>query len=348
MAFSNILTYWYLQNKRELPWRKSRNPYFIWLSEVMLQQTRVAQGLSYYLKFTTTFPTVFDLAKADESTVLKMWQGLGYYSRARNLHAAAKHIAYELNGEFPSSYLEIIKLKGIGDYTASAIASICFDEPTAVVDGNVYRVLSRYFGIHTFINSSQGIKEFKTLAQSLIDVTQPGNFNQAIMDFGALHCKPQNPSCESCPFANSCVAFEKKLTKVLPFKDKKIKVKKRYFNFLVIQTIDDKTVLLERKGKGIWQGLYQFPLIETNQNISGEALISKEEFISLFPEKASISLFNKKEIVHKLSHQHLYTQFWIVRPKTAFDANIDWVDVENYPVPVLIANFLKDFKVKTN
>ncbi len=348
MAFSNILTYWYLQNKRELPWRKSRNPYFIWLSEVMLQQTRVAQGLSYYLKFTTTFPTVFDLAKADESTVLKMWQGLGYYSRARNLHAAAKHIAYELNGEFPSSYLEIIKLKGIGDYTASAIASICFDEPTAVVDGNVFRVLSRYFGIHTSTNSSAGIKEFKALAQSLIDVTQPGNFNQAIMDFGALHCKPQNPLCESCPFADSCVAFEKKLTKVLPLKNKKIKVKKRYFNFLVIQTVDDKTILSERKGNGIWQGLYQFPLIETTQNISGEALISKEEFISLFPEKVSISLFNKKEIVHKLSHQHLYTQFWIVRPKTAFDANIDWADVENYPVPVLIANFLKDFKAKTN
>ena len=348
MVFSNTLTHWYLQNKRELPWRKSRDPYFIWLSEVMLQQTRVAQGLSYYLKFTTTFPTVFDLAKADESTVLKMWQGLGYYSRARNLHAAAKHIAFELNGEFPTSYLEIIKLKGIGDYTASAIASICFDEPTAVVDGNVYRVLSRYFGIHTSTNSSLGIKEFKALAQSLLDVTQPGNFNQAIMDFGALHCKPQNPLCESCPFADSCVAFEKKLTKVLPIKDKKIKVKKRYFNFLVIQTVDDKTILSERKGNGIWQGLYQFPLIETTQNISGEALISNEEFISLFPEKSSILLFNKKEIVHKLSHQHLYTQFWIVRPKTAFEANIDWADVENYPVPVLIANFLKDFKAKTN
>ena len=348
MVFSNILTYWYLQNKRELPWRKSRNPYFIWLSEVMLQQTRVAQGLSYYLKFTTTFPTVFDLAKADESTVLKMWQGLGYYSRARNLHAAAKHIAYELNGEFPVSYLEIIKLKGIGDYTASAIASICFDEPTAVVDGNVYRVLSRYFGIHTSTNSSAGIKEFKTLAQSLIDVSQPGNFNQAIMDFGALHCKPQNPLCESCPFAVSCVAFEQKLTKVLPLKDKKIKVKKRYFNFLVIQTADDKTILSERKGKGIWQGLYQFPLIETTQNISGKELISNEAFISLFPEKSSVSLFNKKEIVHKLSHQHLYTQFWIVKPKTAFEANIDWMDVENYPVPVLIANFLKEFKAKTN
>lgn len=348
MVFSNTLTHWYLQNKRELPWRKSRDPYFIWLSEVMLQQTRVAQGLSYYLKFTTTFPTVFDLAKADESIVLKMWQGLGYYSRARNLHAAAKHIAFELNGEFPTSYLEIIKLKGIGDYTASAIASICFDEPTAVVDGNVYRVLSRYFGIHTSTNSSLGIKEFKALAQSLLDVTQPGNFNQAIMDFGALHCKPQNPLCESCPFADSCVAFEKKLTKVLPIKDKKIKVKKRYFNFLVIQTDDDKTILSERKGNGIWQGLYQFPLIETTQNISGEALISNEEFISLFPEKSSILLFNKKEIVHKLSHQHLYTQFWIVKPKTAFEANIDWADVENYPVPVLIANFLKDFKAKTN
>jgi len=348
MVFSNTLTHWYLQNKRELPWRKSRDPYFIWLSEVMLQQTRVAQGLSYYLKFTTTFPTVFDLAKADESIVLKMWQGLGYYSRARNLHAAAKHIAFELNGEFPTSYLEIIKLKGIGDYTASAIASICFDEPTAVVDGNVYRVLSRYFGIYTSTNSSSGIKEFKALAQSLIDVSQPGNFNQAIMDFGALHCKPQNPLCESCPFADSCVAFEKKLTKVLPIKDKKIKVKKRYFNFLVIQTVDDKTILSERKGNGIWQGLYQFPLIETTQNISGEELISHEEFISLFPEKASILLFNKKEIVHKLSHQHLYTQFWIVRPKTAFEANIDWTDVENYPVPVLIANFLKDFKAKTN
>jgi A/G-specific adenine glycosylase len=348
MVFSNILTSWYLQNKRDLPWRKSRNPYFIWLSEVMLQQTRVAQGLSYYLKFTATFPTVFDLAKADESTVLKMWQGLGYYSRARNLHAAAKQIAYELNGKFPTSYSEIIKLKGIGDYTASAIASICFDEPSAVVDGNVYRVLSRHFGIHTSTNSSAGIKEFKTLAQSLIDISQPGNFNQAIMDFGALHCKPQNPLCESCPFAGSCIAFEKKLTKVLPLKDKKIKVKKRYFNFLVIQTADDKTILSERKGKGIWQGLYQFPLIEAAQNISGKELISEDAFIRLFPENSSISLFNKKEIVHKLSHQHLHTQFWIVKTKTASEANIDWMDVEDYPVPVLIANFLKDFKAKTN
>ncbi|ARV06807.1 A/G-specific adenine glycosylase [Polaribacter sp. SA4-10] len=346
MKFSNTLTYWYLQNNRELPWRKTKNPYFVWLSEIMLQQTRVAQGLSYYLKFTETFPTVFHLAKADESTVLKMWQGLGYYSRARNLHFTAKQISDELNGEFPSTYKEIIKLKGIGDYTASAISSICFNEPAAVVDGNVYRVLSRYFGIKTPINSSAGIKEFKALAQSLIDETQPGTFNQAIMDFGALHCKPQNPLCESCPFADSCVAVEKKLTKELPVKTKKTKVRNRFFNFLVIVTDTEKTILSERKGKGIWQGLHQFPLIESDKNIKKETLVSSEEFMNLFPEETTISLFNKKEIVHKLSHQHLYTQFWIVNIKNLPEATISWKEINKFPVPVLIANFLTEFLTK--
>ena len=312
----------------------------------MLQQTRVAQGLSYYLKFTDTFPTVFDLAKADESTVLKMWQGLGYYSRARNLHFSAKQIANELNGEFPSTYKEIIKLKGIGDYTASAIASICFNEPTAVVDGNVYRVLSRYYGIKTPINSSAGIKEFKALAQTLIDESQPGTYNQAIMDFGALHCKPQNPLCDSCPFSGSCMALEKKLTNELPVKEKKIKVRKRYFNFLVIKTDDNKTILSERKGKGIWQGLFQFPLIESNKNINKNELVSSEEFIDLFPAETTISLFNKKEIVHKLSHQHLYTQFWIIETKKLNKATIKWTEIEKHPVPILIANFLETFLTK--
>ena len=346
MKFSNTLIYWYIQNNRELPWRKTKNPYFIWLSEIMLQQTRVAQGLSYYLKFTTTFPTVFDLAKADESTVLKMWQGLGYYSRARNLHFSAKQIANELNGEFPSTYNEIIKLKGIGDYTASAIASICFNEPTAVVDGNVYRVLSRYFGISTPINSSAGIKEFKALAQSLIDESKPGTFNQAIMDFGALHCKPQNPLCDTCPFSDSCVALEKKITKELPVKEKKIKVRKRYFNFMVIKTNDNKTILSERKGKGIWQGLYQFPLIESEKIINKEELISSEEFSNLFPNDTTITLFNEKEIVHKLSHQHLYTQFWIVETASSSEIKINWNEIEKYPVPILIANFLETFQSK--
>jgi A/G-specific adenine glycosylase len=348
MKFSNTLIYWYLQNDRELPWRKSKNPYFVWLSEIMLQQTRVAQGMAYYLKFTETFPTIFELANADESTVLKMWQGLGYYSRARNLHFTAKHVANELNGVFPSTYKELIKLKGIGDYTASAIASICFDEPNAVVDGNVYRVLSRYFGIKTAINSSTGIKEFKILAQTLLDTSQSGTYNQALMDFGALHCKPQNPLCETCPFANSCVAFEKNLTKELPVKEKKIKVKNRYFNFLVIKTADEKTILSERKGKGIWQGLYQFPLIESDKIIDTNDLIASEEFIQLFPDETTISLFNKKEIVHKLSHQHLYTQFWIVETETLKNATINWTEIKKFPVPVLIANFLEEYQPKSN
>ena len=348
MKFSNTLIYWYLQNKRALPWRKSKHPYFIWLSEIMLQQTRVAQGLAYYLKFTEEFPTVFDLAKADESTVLKMWQGLGYYSRARNLHFSAKYIANELNGEFPSTYKEIIKLKGVGDYTASAIASICFNEPTAVVDGNVYRVLSRYFGIATPINSSAGIKEFKALAQSLLDTKQPGTYNQALMDFGAMHCKPQNPLCDTCPFANSCVALEKKLTKELPVKEKKIKITKRYFNFLVIKTDDHKTILKERKGKGIWQGLYQFPLIETKNISNQKEIVASEEFQNLFPAETTLSLFNKKEIIHKLSHQHLYTQFWIVETSSLKEASISWENIEDYPVPILIANFLKEYRLKSN
>ena len=344
MKFSNTLIYWYLQNKRELPWRKTKNPYFVWLSEIILQQTRVAQGMAYYLKFTENFPTVFDLANADESTVLKMWQGLGYYSRARNLHHSAKQIANEFNGEFPSTYKEIIKLKGIGDYTASAISSICFDEPTAVVDGNVYRVLSRYFGVKTAINSSAGIKEFKALAQTLIDKKQSGNYNQAIMDFGALHCKPQNPLCDTCPFDASCVALEKKIIKELPVKDKKIKVRNRYFNFMVVKTDADFTILSERKGKGIWQGLYQFPLIESDKNINKNELIASEEFINLFPNETTISLFNKKEIVHKLSHQHLYTQFWIVETENLSEAKIKWNAIRKYPVPVLIANFLEAFQ----
>jgi len=346
MKFSNTLIYWYLQNNRELPWRKVNNPYFIWLSEIMLQQTRVAQGMAYYLKFTENFPTVFDLAKADESTVLKMWQGLGYYSRARNLHHSAKQIAIEFNGEFPSTYKEIIKLKGIGDYTASAIASICFNEPTAVVDGNVYRVLSRYFGIKTPINSSTGIKEFKALAQTLINKSQPGTHNQAIMDFGALLCKPQNPLCETCPLADSCVALEKKLIKELPVKEKKIKVRNRYFNFLVVKTDDGKTILSERKGKGIWQGLFEFPFIEAEKKLSLEELIASTKFIDLIPTESTISLFNNKEIIHKLSHQHLYTQFWVIDTENSSKTTIQWEELETYPVPILIANFLDNFQTK--
>ncbi len=348
MNFSNILIYWYLQIKRDLPWRKTNDPYLVWLSEIILQQTRVSQGLSYYLSFSEAFPKLEDLAKSKESKVLKMWQGLGYYSRARNLHFTANYISKELQGVFPSSYKDLIKLKGIGDYTASAIASICFKEPTAVVDGNVYRVLARYFKIKTPINSSQGIKEFKSLAQSLIDEKQPGVYNQAIMDFGALQCKPQNPQCCACPLNTGCMAFKDKTVLNFPVKVKKNKIKKKFFNFLVFVTDSHKTIIEERKGKGIWQGLYQFPLVESSCEVTLDELMLTKEFQSLVPVNSTISLFNNHLIVHKLSHQHLYTKFWIVTTKINEKASFNWQEIESLPVPVLIANFLKKFSPNLN
>ena len=344
MHFYNTLVYWYLQNKRDLPWRKTKNPYLIWLSEIILQQTRVDQGLDYYLKFSETFPTVSHLANAKESDVLKLWQGLGYYSRARNLHFSANYIINELNGEFPKSYNDLIKLKGVGDYTASAIASICYDEPTAVVDGNVYRVLSRYFGIHTAINSTKGIKEFKKLAQQLITNEDPGRYNQAIMEFGAKQCKPQNPNCDQCPLNDSCIALQKKLVNNLPVKEKKIKIKQRYFNYLVLDS-NSHTLIQQRSTKGIWQNLYEFPLIESENELAIEELRILPALSQHFDdENISIQLFNTKIIVHKLSHQHLLTKFWIISTEKLPTDAISWNDVDTYPVPILIQNFVEKFK----
>ncbi|WP_298265764.1 A/G-specific adenine glycosylase [uncultured Lutibacter sp.] len=343
MTFSNKLIQWYLYNKRDLPWRSTKNPYAIWLSEIILQQTRVDQGMAYYYKFLEHFPTVKDLALASEEQVLKLWQGLGYYSRARNLHVSAKYVYYTLNGVFPSTYNELIKLKGVGDYTASAIASICFNETTAVVDGNVYRVLARYFGIDTPINSTKGIKEFKSVAQELISVNDPGTHNQAVMEFGARLCKPQNPFCSSCPLNESCVAFEKKLIKNLPVKEKKIKIKKKYFNYIVIQTINNKT-FLEKREEGIWLNMYQFPLIETSKIINEQQFIAHQKFSEIFTTtKVSVKLFNNEPIVHKLSHQHIYAKFWIVKTTSLKMAVLDWNEVEKLPVPKLIDNFLNQF-----
>src|SRR5690606_16865166 len=226
---SEIIT-WYSGNKRFLPWRETSDPYKIWLSEIMSQQTRVEQSLPYYLKFIESYPTVFDLAQASEEDVLKLWQGLGYYSRARNLHSTAKYVALGLNGVFPGNYSGLIKLKGIGDYTASAIASICFNEPAPVVDGNVYRVLSRYFGVDIPVNSSKGVKYFKELALTLIDHDNPGTYNQALMEFGARQCKPQSPNCDICPLNNSCVALQQNTISALPVKIRNTKIKHRYFH----------------------------------------------------------------------------------------------------------------------
>ena len=344
MVFSNRLVTWYLQNKRDLPWRNSQNPYYIWLSEIILQQTRVDQGMAYYFKFIDNFPSVFHLANASEEEVLKLWQGLGYYSRARNLHFSAKYIVNELNGVFPSTYSDILKLKGVGDYTASAIASFCFNEPTAVVDGNVYRVLSRYFGIFTPINSTKGIKEFKLLAQELINSKKAGMHNQAIMEFGAIMCKPQNPDCTICPLSESCVAFGNNTIKELPVKEKKLKVRNRYFNYLVVETADGKT-LVEKRTKGIWINLYQFPLVESKQEINELELVKSDLFQSLFSEMSTdVLLFNSNMVVHKLSHQHIFTKFWIVKTAPSIKFNIEWRSISQFPVPVLIDNFLNEYK----
>ncbi len=345
MSFHNKLITWYLEHKRDMPWRNTKDPYKIWLSEIILQQTRVAQGLPYYIAFTERFPTVQDLAKATEEEVLKLWQGLGYYSRGRNLHYSAQLIVNEYGGVFPSTYTEIKKLKGIGDYTASAIASISFNELTAVVDGNVYRVLSRVFGIDTPINSTAGIKEFKALAQELIDVKRPADFNQAIMEFGAIQCKPQNPYCLHCIFNDNCVALQTNKISELPVKLKKTKVRNRYLNYLVFMDEHGHTVLTQRTGKGIWQGLYEFPFIEL------ESLLDMEEE-SRFRESVTnskhakglkihtVKKFNEKPIIHKLSHQHLYTTFWVTHVESLHNQGIALDTIRDFPVPILLGNFI--------
>ncbi|HLT34464.1 MAG TPA: A/G-specific adenine glycosylase [Aquaticitalea sp.] len=344
MIFNKTLTYWYSINKRDFPWRNTRNPYLIWLSEIILQQTQIKQGLPYYEAFVNRFPTIFHLAQAKESEVLKLWQGLGYYSRARNLHFTAKHIVEQFDGKFPDNYCNLLKLKGVGDYTASAIASICFDEPAAVVDGNVYRALSRYFGIDTPINSNPGIKEYKTLATSLIDKESPGDYNQAIMEFGATQCKPQNPDCSICPFNGSCVALQKGLIDKLPVKLKKNKVATKYFNFLVFISSDKKTLFEKRTSKGIWQNLYQFPLVETKTPLTISNFQSHPSVMKhLQNNPCEFSLYNEVDVVHKLSHQHLHTKFWIIEVDELPKKSIPINELTKHPTSILISNFIDGF-----
>jgi len=347
MNVTKILMHWYSSNKRQMPWRMTKGPYRIWLSEIILQQTQIKQGLPYYEAFITIFPTVFDLANASEEDVLKLWQGLGYYSRARNLHKTAKIIAGELNGSFPETYEGLLKLKGIGDYTASAIGSICFNLPTAVVDGNVYRVLARYYGIHIPINSTEGIKEFKSIAQKLIDTKNPGDHNQAIMEFGAMQCKPSNPDCSNCSLKDSCIAFKTDMVNQLPIKLRKTKIKTKHFNYIVLNSEDGKTRLEKRKGPGIWQNLYQFPLVETEKSLSRRELMDHEDFRELVTDDyLELNLYNKKAIIHKLSHQHLHTRFWVVKTKKLNGDSIPISNIRKYPVPVLISNFIESFDFK--
>lgn len=290
-----------------MPWRNTKDPYKIWLSEIMLQQTQVAQGLSYYLKFTETFPTVQDLANAPEDEVMRLWQGLGYYSRARNLHYAAKQIATIYKGVFPKTHAEIKALKGIGDYTSAAIASFAYNLPYAVVDGNVYRVLSRLFDVHTAINSSQGKKEFQLLADELLNKNQSALHNNAIMEFGALLCKPQNPACPICPLQSYCMAYANQSVSVLPNKTSKTKIKNRYFNYVVLNH-KGFVYISKRTEKDIWQNLYEFLLIETEHILIEEELIKHPTVLAL----KSPYVLTKTTVVkkHILSHQHLHAVFF--------------------------------------
>ena len=332
-----------------MPWRGLRDPYAIWLSEIMLQQTRVEQGLPYYHRFRETFPTVRHLAEASEEQVLKLWQGLGYYSRARNLHATAKYVWFDLDGEFPNNYKELLQLKGVGDYTASAIASICFDEPQAVVDGNVFRVLSRYFGLDEPIDGSRGKRLFRELAQQLIDSTQPGTYNQALMEFGARQCVPRNPSCQHCVLADSCRAKAEDRVDVLPVKTKRTKTKSLYFNYLVVLADDGRTLLNKRTEKGIWQNLYEFPLVQTDGPVDQEEALNRglfKEIDARFRIKR-LYKFDTAPRQHLLSHRKIHADFWLVETNALGEDGISYDEVHDYPVPVLVDKFLKECPVFT-
>ncbi len=342
MDFSNSLIKWYLENKRDLPWRNTTDPYKIWLSEIMLQQTRVAQGMPYFIAFTKAFPTVLDLAQADEEKVLKLWQGLGYYSRARNLHKTAQYVAFQLNGVFPVTYKELLRLKGVGEYTAAAIASFSYNEAVPVVDGNVFRVLSRYFDIETDIALASAKKEFAELAFEIMPKEEAPIFNQAIMEFGALQCVPKNPNCLSCVFNDSCAALQKGKVAGLPVKSKKVKVKKRYFNYIMISDAEQKTLIQKRTSKGIWYNLYEFPLIETDKE-EGVTFVTDavKNQVLTSNDILSIESCNDKSIVHKLSHQHLYIRFWKFKVSGSINRGVDIKELKSYPFPIVIHNFIE-------
>ncbi len=339
--FSEQLLEWYQQNKRDLPWRNTQNPYKIWLSEIILQQTRVEQGWNYYLAFTETYPTVEDLANASEQEVLKLWQGLGYYSRARNLHFTAKYIVNELQEKFPTNYKELLKLKGVGKYTAAAIASFAYGEAVPAIDGNVYRVLSRVFGEYETINTPKAEKIFRKYAMELLPTQKAGDFNQAMMELGATVCKPQNPNCKKCPVSAKCWANANTKQTELPVKKEAIKVRKRYFNYFVIEQ-KEAFVLQKRTEKDVWQHLYEFPLLE--QEKVTVALCADFLTENLQMQTPILQRVNTNPIIHKLSHQHLHITFWEVSGDFSTNSKhtlVPQTEFSRYPMPIVLANFLK-------
>jgi A/G-specific adenine glycosylase len=343
MSFQSEIVKWYLEHKRDLPWRATNDAYVIWLSEVILQQTRVEQGLPYFNRFLQSYPTVLHFAAATETQILKLWQGLGYYSRGRNMLFTAMQVRDHHNGIFPTNYDALIKLKGIGDYTAAAIASFSSNERKAVLDGNVFRVLSRYFGIVEPINSSGGKKQFLALAQSLIGDQDASVYNQAIMEFGALQCKPKSPDCRICPVQSGCVARQGDLVNALPVKLNKLKKRTRYFNYFVAYA-EDKLLVKKRNAGDIWQELYDFPLIETAENYNDVPRDFSEQLHTLFGKACEITVLSQQK--HLLTHQTIYVQFfgldnYIINFNQ--DAEIKWVSLEEFnelPQPKVITNFM--------
>lgn len=306
--FTAGLLSWGAANRRDLPWVGERDPYLVWLSEVILQQTRVDQGLPYYERFVDAMPTVEDMAKAPESAVMKLWEGLGYYSRARNMHATARYIVDELNGKFPTTYDGLLSLKGVGPYTAAAIASFAYALPHAVVDGNVYRVLSRFFGISIPIDSTRGKKEFAQLAQDLLPGKKAAAYNQAIMDFGSRQCSPRQPDCFSCPFTDKCAAHASDTVADFPVKEKRIKRRQRFFNYCIIEQ-GAQVWLKKREEKDIWQNLYEFPLIERESEEDTDKLLASPEFKALMEGESFELQAVSPWIKHELTHQKIKARF---------------------------------------
>lgn len=342
MNFSTKIINWYHQNYRDLPWRNTTEAYKIWLSEIILQQTRVSQGLPYYLNFINAFPTVNDLANADEQQILKLWQGLGYYSRARNLHFTAKFVMENHNGVFPNSYDELLKLKGIGTYTAAAIASFSSNEAVAVLDGNVFRVLSRVFNVDYDISQNSSKKYFIELATSVLSKSNPDIHNQAIMEFGALQCVPKSPNCIACIFIDSCEAFKLKKVSELPVKSKKIKVTNRFLNYILVKDATEKYEMNKRTENGIWKNLYEFPCVESESEI-GEA-----EVLDDLKEKYTIKnfhYFDSFDVLHKLSHQHLNIKFYRIEVEEVINKGYTFDEVKQLPVPIVLHNFIEKIAI---
>ena len=342
MKFSSKLISWYKKNKRDLPWRETKDPYKVWISEVILQQTRVNQGLPYYIKFLEKYPTLKELSLTSEKDVLLLWQGLGYYKRAINLLESAKMIVKANEGIFPNTFNDIIKIKGVGDYTASAISSICFGEKQVVVDGNVFRFISRLFGIKKDRKLKSTLSFFKNKLKSLIDNLDPGDFNQALMEFGALQCLPYKPLCDSCIFKLECKAHLTKDVKSYPPKKVKINKKERHLNYIVISS-DKKVIFKKRVEVDIWKNLYEFPLIHGKYS-KLDQIINKEEFIVLNKNLKKQAKFLKVvNVKHILTHQVLNIKFWIFISEGFCNNSLSIKEIINLPKPVVISDFINKY-----